>query len=66
MSKSNNEAFMTVDQYLEFENNMADRHEHVHGQLFAISGATQGHNLISTNTLTILHTQIRSSESTRG
>ncbi len=40
---------MTVDQYLRLEEESRERHEYVAGRIFAMVGATVGHNAIVTN-----------------
>jgi Uma2 family endonuclease len=49
----------TVEEYLEFERSSELRHEFLDGEVFAMVGASQEHNLISTNTVTHLHSQLR-------
>jgi Uma2 family endonuclease len=40
---------MSKEAYLEFEDNATEKHEFVHGQIFAMAGATEAHNLVSGN-----------------
>jgi Uma2 family endonuclease len=42
-------SFLTEEQYLEIERAAEFRHEYVDGQMFAMSGAREGHNLIVVN-----------------
>jgi Uma2 family endonuclease len=51
---------MSVEQYLAFEAESQTRHEYVDGQLFAMSGATKAHNLISLSLASALHIHLRS------
>ncbi|NET73445.1 MAG: hypothetical protein F6K62_21660 [Sphaerospermopsis sp. SIO1G2] len=46
---------ITVEQYLEAERYSNIRHEYVVGQVFAMVGASEEHNLIATNIIAILH-----------
>lgn len=46
---------MTLEEYLEFEERSPIRHEYVAGEVFAMSGATTRHNLITSNLLRSLH-----------
>lgn len=50
---------MTEAEYLIFERESEIKHEYVNGEIFAMSGATENHNLISVNILTILKRQLR-------
>lgn len=49
MSDPLNNQYMTVKEYLEFEQRASVRHELVGGQLFAITGTTAAHNIICGN-----------------
>jgi Uma2 family endonuclease len=40
---------MTKEAYLEFEESATQKHEFVHGQIYAMAGATEAHNLVSGN-----------------
>ncbi len=40
---------ITYEDYLAWENNQAERHEFIGGRIFAMTGATQKHNLVITN-----------------
>jgi Uma2 family endonuclease len=51
--------FLTVDDYLKFEGRATVRHEYVRGQLFAMSGATEAHNVICGNLYVALHNFLR-------
>lgn len=46
---------MSVDEYLEYEEQSQSRHEYVRGQLFAMAGATDAHNIIAGNLHAALH-----------
>src|SRR5690606_34863558 len=50
---------MTEAEYLIFERESEIKHEYANGEIFAMSGATENHNLISVNILTILKRQLR-------
>jgi Uma2 family endonuclease len=49
----------TVEQYLEFERTSEIKHEYLDGYIYAMSGASANHNLISGNTFASLHAQLR-------
>lgn len=51
-------SYMTPDEYLSFEQNSKIKHEYVDGQIFAISGATEAHNIICSNILVSLHSRL--------
>lgn len=48
----------TVEEYLAFERQSEEKHEYYAGEIFAMSGASRRHNLIVTNTVTTLGTQL--------
>jgi Uma2 family endonuclease len=50
---------MTLEEYLEFEENSPIRHEYVAGEVFAMSGATARHNLIISNLIQGLRSAAR-------
>jgi Uma2 family endonuclease len=52
---------MTVEAYLKSEQRAKIRHEYVDGQVFAMSGASEAHNLICSNLNAILHSHLRGS-----
>lgn len=58
MSESSAVPYMTVDEYLNFEEGSKVRHEYVEGQIFAMSGSTEAHNLICVNLLTAVHAHL--------
>jgi Uma2 family endonuclease len=41
--------FYTIQEYLEMENNTLEKHEYYKGEIFAMSGASARHNVISSN-----------------
>jgi Uma2 family endonuclease len=49
----------TPQEYLALERKADYRSEYVNGQIFAMSGASREHNLITTNVTSGLHTQLR-------
>jgi Uma2 family endonuclease len=51
--------FMTPEEYLKFERQSEIKHEYLNGEIFAMSGASERHNLIVFNTIAILHGQLR-------
>jgi Uma2 family endonuclease len=50
---------MTVDEYLAFERNHEEKHEYIAGHVYAMSGASAAHNIITANTLAGLHGHVR-------
>ncbi len=52
---------ITVEEYLELEQDAEVRHEYVAGQIFAMAGASEAHNLIVTNLVAILRPHLRGS-----
>ncbi len=55
MSESTPIPYMTKDEYLKFELSSTIRHEYIQGQIFAMSGATEAHNVICGNLYVALH-----------
>ena len=49
----------TVEEYLAFERSSEEKHEYYAGEIFAMSGASREHNLIVTNTVVSLGSQLR-------
>jgi Uma2 family endonuclease len=50
---------LTPEQYLEIERNADYKSQYFDGEMFAMSGASRAHNLISTNVTAILRPQLR-------
>ena len=53
--------FITVEEYLELELTARVRHEYVAGQIYAMVGASEAHNIIVTNLIAILRPYLRGS-----
>lgn len=51
--------FMTPEEYLEFERQSETKHEYLNGEIFAMSGASERHNLIVGSTYASLYAQTR-------
>ncbi|PDW04161.1 Uma2 family endonuclease [Candidatus Viridilinea mediisalina] len=51
--------YLTEAEYLEREQESVIKHEYYAGEIFAMSGASEAHNLIASNITAILHNQIR-------
>jgi Uma2 family endonuclease len=49
----------TVEEYLDFERKSEERHEYFDGEIFAMSGASEQHILITGNTFSSLLVQLR-------
>ena len=52
----------TLEAFLEFELNAPEKHEFVDGQIYAMAGASERHNLIVTNLLVAFKTAARASK----
>ena len=52
-------SIISAEKYLEYEKTSDIRHEYVAGQVFAMAGASEEHNLIATNIIAILRPQLR-------
>jgi Uma2 family endonuclease len=50
---------ITVEDYLEWESHQEVRHEYVDGEVFAMTGGTIPHNLVSLNLYTLLRPHLR-------
>lgn len=51
----------TVEEYLAFERASDEKHEFLDGEVYAMSGASREHNLITTNTSTAFNNALRQS-----
>jgi Uma2 family endonuclease len=49
----------TEAEYLAFERSSEQKHEFLNGEIFAMAGAKENHNLIVTNVIATLHSQVR-------
>ena len=49
----------TGAEYLAFERSSEQKHEFLNGEIFAMAGAKENHNLIVVNTIASLHAQVR-------
>jgi Uma2 family endonuclease len=49
----------TTEEYLAFERASEEKHEFIDGEIYAMSGASRKHNLITGNTFAALHAQLR-------
>lgn len=52
--------FLSVEEYLDGEGKSAIRREYINGAIFAMSGATRGHNIIAGNLFAALHRHLGS------
>ncbi len=52
---------LTEEEYLEIERNSEFKSEYFQGEMFAMAGAVEAHNLVVANLIAILHLQLRSS-----
>ena len=53
--------FITVEEYLKLELTAQVRYEYVAGQIYAMVGASEAHNIIATNLIAILRPHLRGS-----
>ena len=53
------EHYVTAQQYLNMERSAESKSEYVHGEIVAMAGATEAHNLVVTNVLRELSTQLK-------
>lgn len=51
--------FMTPAEYLKFERSGQEKHEYFAGEIFAMTGASENHNLIVGNLIAAFHSQLR-------
>jgi Uma2 family endonuclease len=51
--------YLSVDEFLKFEEMSTLKHEYIGGELFAMTGATKRHNVITQNMATALHGHLR-------
>jgi len=56
--------YITPEEYLKFERESETKHEYYDGEIFAMSGASINHNLISGNIFANLHTKLKGSKCT--
>jgi len=47
--------YMTVEEYLKFEEKSSTKHEYVDGRIFDVTGASRRHNIIGGNVFAVLH-----------
>lgn len=59
MSEPITSQYMSIDEYLAFENKSKGRHEYVRGHVFAMTGATDAHNVICGNLYAPIHGFLR-------
>jgi Uma2 family endonuclease len=52
--------FLTPEQYLEIERKAERKSEYWNGEMFAMAGASEPHNLVASNTASLAHAQLRS------
>jgi Uma2 family endonuclease len=51
--------FLTVEEYFQLEQTSEIRHEYVEGEVFAMAGASEEHNLITGNIYSLLRSHLR-------
>jgi len=54
-----NNPVMSPEEYLAFERSNDERHEYIHGRVYAMAGASENHNLIIVNLAAAFHGQFR-------
>ena len=52
---------ITVEEYLKLEQDTEIRHEYLAGQIYAVAGASEAHNLIVGNIFALLRPHLRGS-----
>jgi Uma2 family endonuclease len=62
MTKPANQTTLTLERFLELEREAVQKHEFVDGQMYAMAGASERHNLIVTNLLVALKLAARASK----
>lgn len=50
---------LTPEEYLELEEKSAIKHEYINGQIYAMAGTTDTHNIIAGNLFTMIRTHLR-------
>lgn len=53
---------LTVAEYLKFEEKSTTKHEYINGQIYAMAGTTDNHNIIAGNLFTIIRNHLRNSD----
>lgn len=59
MFVSKRDIYISPEEYLEGEKISQVKHEYIQGQVYAMAGASDAHNLITTNCLVLLRTHLR-------
>ena len=59
MIASPNPPLMTLEEYLELEENSPIKHEYLDGHVYAMAGGTLDHGAIATNIITLLRSHLR-------
>jgi Uma2 family endonuclease len=59
MVVSKSDTYISPEEYLEGEKISLVKHEYIQGQVYAMAGASDAHNLITTNFLVLLKTHLR-------
>jgi Uma2 family endonuclease len=54
-----NTDFITASEYLQIERKAEIKSEYIAGRMYAMSGASRRHNLITANTVSAIHPQLR-------
>ncbi|MDJ0544244.1 MAG: Uma2 family endonuclease, partial [Microcystis sp. M53601_WE4] len=53
---------LTPEEYLQFEETSLIKHEYIDGQVYAMAGTTDIHNIVSGNIYTIIRNHLRGSD----
>lgn len=51
--------YITEEEYLDFEQTSTRKHEYYNGEIYAMTGGTESHNILAGNAHASLHTQLR-------
>ncbi|MCA2668195.1 MAG: Uma2 family endonuclease, partial [Microcystis sp. M045S2] len=53
---------LTPEEYLQFEEKSPIKHEYIDGQVYAMAGTTDTHNIVAGNIYTIIRNHLRGSD----
>lgn len=59
MTSAQRVPYITEEEYLEGEQHAEEKHEYYDGQIYAMAGASDGHELVAGNIFAALHSQLR-------
>jgi Uma2 family endonuclease len=62
MIASPNHSFLTPEEYLSYEEDSLVKHEYIDGEVYAIAGTTDTHNIIALNLATLIRSHLRGTD----